>query len=408
VIPEPAQPGYDVEALRAHFPSLTSGIAHFDGPGGTQTPREVGAAVADTLTGPLSNRGHGSASEENAERAIAGFRSAFADFLGVPAAGVVYGRSATQLCYDFARALAKQWGPGDDVVVTRLDHDSNIRPWIQAADHVGATVRWIDLDPATSELDEASIDAALSPATRLVAVTGASNLLGTIPDVRLLADAAHALGALVHVDGVHYAAHHLPDLAELGADLFMCSPYKFLGPHCGVLGADPAFLETIHPDKLLPATDAVPERFELGTLPYEIMAGATAAVDFLAAIAPGAGATRRARLAGSFAAIDAHETGLRGVVEAGLAAFGPKMVLHSRAAERTPTLFCSLPGRTAWDAYEFLGGRDVLAPAGSFYAHEAFRRLGLPDQYGLRIGLAPYTTEAEVDRLLQGLSEFLG
>ncbi len=278
---------YDVAALRAQFPSLASGLAHFDGPGGTQTPRPVAEAVAATLMGPLSNRGQGTVSERNADAAVAAFRAAYADLLGVPPGGVVYGRSATQLTYDLSRALAKGWRPGDEVVVSRLDHDCNVRPWIQAAERAGATVRWLELDPATAELDLSGLPALLSPRTRLVAVTGASNLLGTMPPVRAIADAAHAVGALVHVDAVHYAAHQLVDLPALGADLLVCSPYKFLGPHCGVLGASPALLETIRPDKLAPSTDAVPERFELGTLPYELMAGAAAAVDFLAGIAPG-------------------------------------------------------------------------------------------------------------------------
>ncbi|WP_028708862.1 cysteine desulfurase-like protein [Propionicicella superfundia] len=395
---------YDVATLRAHFPSLTSGIAHFDGPGGTQTPREVGAAVAATLTGPLSNRGTGGLSERNADAAVAAFRAAYADFLGVPAEGVVHGRSATALTYDVSRALAKRWAPGDEIVVSRLDHDANVRPWTQAAEAVGATVRWIDFDPATSEVDPASVAAAITPRTRLVAVTAASNLLGTKPPVRAIADAAHAVGALVYVDGVHYAAHEFVDVPALGADLFVCSPYKFLGPHCGVLGAAPAVLEEIRPDKLLPSTDAVPERFEFGTLPYEILAGATAAVDFLAGIAPGGATSRRDRLATAFAAIDVHETRLRAVLEGGLAAL--PVVVHSRAAERTPTLLLSLPGRRAWDAYVFLAGREILAPAGSFYAYEPFRRLALDDPHGLRLGLAPYTDESDVERVLTGLRDF--
>ena len=216
----------------------------------------------------------------------------------------------------------------------------------------------------------------------------------------------------MYVDAVHYAAHHLVDMSALGADLLMCSPYKFLGPHCGVLAADPGLLEQITPDKLTPATDAVPERFELGTLPYETLAGVTAAIEFLAAIAPGDATPRRDRLRGSFAAIDAHETRLRERVEAGVAALGGALVAHSLAAHRTPTLCYSLPGRSAWAAYEFLAGRDVLAPAGSFYAYEAFRRLsghhGWADAHGLRVGMAPYTSDDDVDRLLDGLAEFVG
>ena len=392
---------YDVAALRRHFPSLESGIAHFDGPGGTQTPSEVGEAIAATLTGPLSNRGRGAASEANADEAVAAFRSAFSDLLGVPAAGVVYGRSATQLTYDFSRALAKQWQPGDEIVVTRLDHDANVRPWVQAAASVGAVVRWLDFDPATAELEPPRF----GPATRLVAVTAASNLLGTKPPVRTIADAAHAAGALVFVDGVHYTAHQFVDVPALGADFFVCSPYKFLGPHCAVLAAAPELLETVRPDKLLPSTDDVPERFELGTLPYEVMAGATAAVDFLATIAPGDAVTRRDRLRRSLAAVDDHELALRRRLEAGLAQL--RVAVHSRASDRTPTLLLTISGRRTWDAYRFLADRGVLAPAGSFYAYEPFRRLALGDEHGLRLGLAPYSDNSDVDRVLSGLREFL-
>jgi len=292
-------------------------------------------------------------------------------------------------------------------VVTRLDHDANVSPWLQAAAATGAMVRWIDFDPETAELDEASIAAAITDRTRLVAVTGASNLLGTEPAVRRIADAAHAVGALVWVDGVHYAAHELVDVAALGADLFVCSPYKFFGPHCGVLAASPSLLEGLRPDKLAPSTDAVPERFELGTLPYEVLAGVTAAVDFLAAVAPGDAQGRRERLRSSWAAIDEHEARLRERLEQGLVALGEAVVLHSRAAHRTPTLLVTFPGRRSADAARFLAERQVLAPAGFFYASQAQQRLALPDDAALRIGLAAYTDEAEVQRLLDGLAAFL-
>ncbi len=397
----------DVAALRAEFPSLASGIAHFDGPGGTQTPRVVGEAIARTLTGPLSNRGEGNPSEQNAEDAVTAFRSAAADLVGGDPRGIVYGRSATQLSYDFSRHLAKGWGPGDEVVVTRLDHDANIRPWVQAAENAGATVRWIEFDPATAELDPASIDAAITDRTRLVAVTAASNLLGTKPPVRAIADRAHAVGAFVYVDGVHYTAHALVDVTALGADFFMCSPYKFLGPHCAFLAAAPGLLETITPDKLAPSTDDVPERFEFGTLPYEVMAGVTAAIDFLAGIAPGDASTRRDRLAASHAVVDGHELRLRTALEAGLADLGDAVTVYSSAADRTPTLSMTLAGRRTWDAYLFLAGRDVLAPASDFYAYEAFRALGTDDVGALRIGIAPYTDDGEIERVLDGLGAFL-
>ncbi|MGB4628486.1 MAG: cysteine desulfurase-like protein, partial [Propionicimonas sp.] len=305
---------YDVAALRAEFPALRE-IAHFDSPGGTQTPLVVGEAVLRTLTSPLSNRGTAVASEANAEAAIAGFRQACADLLNAEPGGIVHGRSATQLTYDFSRTLSRAWGPGDEVVVTRLDHDANVRPWVQAAQARGAAVRWIDLDPETTELDLASAERVIGERTRVVAVTAASNLLGTKPPVRRIARLAHRAGALLYVDGVHYAAHALVDVEELGADMFVCSPYKFLGPHCAVLAARESLLETLLPDKLLPSTNAVPERFELGTLPYETLAGVSAAIDFLAGIDPGDGGDRRGRLANSLHSVDAHEAGLRERIE---------------------------------------------------------------------------------------------
>lgn len=392
---------FDVAALRTHFPSMASGVAHFDGPGGTQTPREVGEAVVATLCGPLSNRGTTAVSERNAEAAVAGFRSAMAHLLGTSPQGIVHGRSATQLTYDFSRTLAKTWEPGDEVVLSRLDHDGNVRPWVQAAQARGVTVRWLDLDPATTELETDL--SAITERTRLVAVTAASNLVGTQPPVAEIAAAAHGAGALVWVDGVHRTAHGLVDVAGLGADFYVCSPYKFLGPHCGVLASDPSLLAGLHPDKLLPSTDAVPERFELGTLPYEVLAGVSAAVDFLAGVAPGSATTRRERLAASWEAIEAHELRLRTRLEEGLAAL--PVTVRSRAAHRTPTLLLTLGERSCSDAYRFLATRDVLAPAGTFYAYEPARRLAIDE--GLRIGVAPYNDDADVDRLLDGLAAFL-
>ncbi|MDQ1023472.1 cysteine desulfurase family protein (TIGR01976 family) [Streptomyces umbrinus] len=397
---------YDITALRSQFPALSAGTAHFDGPGGTQTPQPVIRAIADALAQPLSNRGQGTPGERNAESIITKARQALADLLGADPRGIVFGRSATQLTYDFSRALAKTWSPGDEVVVTRLDHDANIRPWVQAAAQAGATVRWADFDPATGELTAADVRAVLSPRTRLVAVTAASNLIGTRPPIAEISGLVRDAGALTYVDGVHCTAHALVDLERLGADFFVCSPYKFLGPHHGVLAARPELLETLRPDKLLPSTDAVPERFELGTLPYEFLAGTAAAVDFLAALDTEATGTRRQRLTSAFMALEAHEQSLRAQLDKGLSSLTGVQV-HSRAVDRTPTLLLTFEGRSSVEAYRFLAERGVHAPSGSFYAIEASRRLGLGDAGGLRIGLAPYNNTEDVERLLDGLSEFL-
>jgi cysteine desulfurase family protein (TIGR01976 family) len=397
---------YDIGAVRAQFPALATGTAFFDGPGGSQTPRPVIDAMAEALAAPLSNRGRVTAAERNADDLVHEARRALADLLGAEPSGIVLGRSATQLAYDFSRTLAKTWSPGDEVVVTSLDHDSNVRPWTQAAAQVGAEVRWAGFDPGTGELSAGDIRAVLSPRTRLVAVTGASNLIGTRPPLPEIARLVHEAGALLYVDGVHLTAHSLIDVEELGADFFVCSPYKFLGPHMGVLAARPALLETLAPDKLLASTDDVPERFEYGTLPYELLAGARAAVDFLAGLDGPAGGGRRERLAASFAALDEHEDGLLHRVEEGLAGF-PAVTSYSRAASRTPTVLITLDGHDTRDAHRHLAERGVNAPSGSFYAVEASRRLGLGDAGGLRIGLAPYNDTSDVDRLLDGLGGFL-
>ena len=391
----------DVAALRAHFPALQGGAAHFDGPGGSQIPSVVAEAVAATMTAPMSTRGSVTAAEQNSDANVLAGRAALADLLGAEPGGVVFGRSMTALTFDLSRTLAKDWAPGDEVVVSRLDHDANIRPWVLAAESAGAAVRWAEFDPATGELDPQAFADVVSARTRLVAVTGASNLIGTMPDVAAVAGIAHDHGALLFVDAVHLAAHAPVDLRALRADFVACSPYKFFGPHCGALAADPALLETLHPDKLAPSSDAVPERFELGTLPYELMAGTAAAVDFLADLVPGAG-TRRERLVRSFAAVEEHESALRARIEAALLEL-PGATVYSRAARRTPTLLVDFAGHDSGEVYRFLAGRGVNAPASSFYALEASRALGLGDAGALRIGVASYTDDADVDRLLEGL-----
>jgi cysteine desulfurase family protein (TIGR01976 family) len=396
---------YDVDAVRAHFPALAGGTAHFDGPGGSQTPDVVARAMYETLTGPLSNRGSNTAAERNADAAVVGARQALADLLGADPSGIVFGRSMTQLTMDLARTMAKDWGPGDEVVVTRLDHDGNVRPWVIAAEAVGATVRWADFDPVTAELAPATIGDLLTERTRIVAVTAASNLLGTTPDVRAIADLVHRTDALLYVDGVHYTPHAFVDVEALGADFYACSPYKFLGPHCGVVAGRFELLEKLRPDKLAPSSDRVPERFELGTLPYELMAGTTAAIDFLASLVPGDG-SRRERLGASLAAVGAHEERLGARVEQAFAAL-PGTTIWSRAARRTPTLLATFDHHPVAEVYAHLGERGVNAPAGTFYAYEAARFLGL-DEGGLRIGIAAYTSDADVDRLLDVLTDHLG
>ncbi|WP_040157221.1 cysteine desulfurase-like protein [Mobilicoccus massiliensis] len=397
---------YDVDALRTLVPALSDGTAYFDAPGGTQTPAPVAGVVARTMTSGISNRGTVTASERRAEEVVRGARNAMADLLGADPRGVVFGRSMTQITYDLARTLAAGWSEGDEVVVSRLDHDANVRPWVQAAERAGVTVRWIDFDPQTAELTVDDVAAVLTERTRLVALTAASNLVGTRPDVAAISRLVHDAGALFAVDGVHATAHAGTDVGALGADFHLCSPYKFMGPHCGVLAASPELLETLHPDKLAPSTDAVPERFELGTLPYELLAGTSATVDLIASLGSGdSGTTRRERVLDAMAAIEEHEDRLRLRIENGLVDLGAQ--LWSRAARRTPTLLFRLPGVADADVHRGLAERGVNAPAGSFYALECSRRLGLGDTGAVRVGLAPYSDAGDVDRLLTALGELV-
>lgn len=395
---------FNVDQIRAQFPSLKSGVAHFDGPGGTQTPDSVGKAIYETITGPLANRGVNTEAERLADATVASARSAIADLLNVDARGVVFGRSMTQLTFDFARTLAQDWKPGDEIVVSKLDHDANVRPWVRYAEKSGATLRWVEFDPATGHLDVSDVEAVVNERTKLVAITAAGNILGTKPDIPAIAKVVHAVGALLYVDGVHNTAHSVVDVAALGADFYGCSPYKFFGPHIGVMTAKPELLESLHPDKLLPATEVVPERFELGTLPYELLAGITAAVDFIADMDPDATGLRRERIVASMGAAEVHEHSLSHHLRTGLESMN-NVTIYSNARSKTPTELFSLAGVDSQKVYRELAALKVNAPAGNFYALECSRHLGLGDGGAVRAGLAPYNTIEEIDRLLNGLAD---
>lgn len=392
---------YDVEELRRHFPALTEGVAHFDGPGGSQVPTIVGDVVRATLIGPISNRGTITASARRADAIVLDARAAMADLLAARPGGVVFGRSMTQLTYDLSRTLAKRWVAGDEVVVSRLDHDANVRPWLQVAQRMGAVVRWIDFDPATGELDAAQMRDQFSERTKVVAITAASNLIGTRPDVAEIVRLAREVGALTYADGVHLTPHTPVNVETLGVDFYACSPYKFLGPHCGVVVASPELLASLEPDKLLPSSNEVPERFELGTLPFELLAGTTAAVDFLAGVVATSG-SRREQVVASMEAIEAHEQGLFSELDARLSAIDG-VSIYGRARRRTPSALFSISGVTSSEVSEQLALAGVNAPAGNFYALETSRRLGLGEEGAVRAGLAPYTNGEDVDRLVEAV-----
>lgn len=402
-------PGYDVDALRAQFPALADGLAHFDGPGGTQVPASVAAAVAGLLTAGVSNRHGPFPSSARADATVEAARVAVADLVGGEPTGVVLGPSMTTLTMALARALGRTWGPGDEVVVTRLDHDANVRPWVLAAADAGATVRWADVDPGTCELSVQAVAEQVGERTRLVAVTGASNAVGTRPDVRAIADLAHAVGALVHVDGVHLTPHAPVDVRALHADVCSFSPYKVFGPHLGAQVAAPELWETLTPYKLVPSPDEGPERWETGTGQFELYAGLPPMVDLLAGLAPaGAPGDRRARVLAGMAAVEAYEATLLARLLDGLAVL-PGVTTYGAPARRTPTVALRVDGHTPREVAEHLGARGVCVWDGNFYAIELVRRLGLAASGGVvRVGCSAYTTAAEVDRLLAELADVAG
>jgi cysteine desulfurase family protein (TIGR01976 family) len=411
---------FDVSRIRADYPALRDGTAYLDGAAGTQVPTPVIDAIAEAYRGGLGNTGGAFASSTRSEAIVAAARSAVADLVGGVAGGVVFGPSTTSLIYRMAAVLSRRWAPGDSIVVSRLDHDSNIRPWVQAADRVGAVVRWADVDPATGELPVAQYEHLVDSRTRLVAVTAASNILGTRPDVPAIAEIAHAVGALVYVDGVHATPHVPVDLSSLGADLFATSAYKWSGPHLAAVVASPDLLEPLRPDKLAPSPDDVPDRFERGTLPFADLAGLTAAVDHLAglagvdpasvaagpwAVATGedAGGSRRERILASMAAVQEHETKLFGRLLDGLAAMN-HVTLYGKAEMRTPTAYFNVAGQAPRSVAEALAARGINVWNGSNYAVELVKALGLPNG-AVRAGLVHYNDASEVDRLLSAVAD---
>ena len=397
---------YQVERVRQDFPSLKTGIAFFDGPGGSQVPTAVGQAIANAITQASSNRGTTTASEQNAEDAVIGYRNAVADLLNADPKGVVYGRSWTQLTYDFSRSISKSWSSGDEIIISRLDHDSNIRPWLQAAASRGAIVKWAEIDKESGELPVSAVTSLLSSKTKFVAVTGASNTLGTKPDIYAIGRAVRDAGALFLVDGVHLTPHAVIDFKAMPADFYGFSSYKILGPHCSSFVADPALLETINNDKLLPSTMTVPERFEFGTLPYELMAGVSASIDYVAALDSSATGSRRERIVKSITLLEEYEQDLFKYMQDQLSLL-PTITLYGKAKDRTPTAYFNFAGVDGGDVYKFMATKKVNLPAHNFYAVEVSRALGLGDTGAIRAGIAPYTTRDDVDRLIAGLSEFL-
>jgi cysteine desulfurase family protein (TIGR01976 family) len=410
----------DLTALRARFPALARTgddgrpLVIVDAPGGSQVPDTVIEAVSARYREGLSNMDGAFATSRETGEVVAAARRAGADLVGTDPERIVFGQNSTSLLFHVARSLTRTLGPDDEVVVTRLDHDANVRPWVLAARDAGATVRWVDIDPADATLDEASFEAALTDRTRLVAFTLASNGVGTItPAARLVARAKEA-GALVTVDGVHFAQHRAIDFDALGADLLSVSPYKVFGPLLGMLAGRSEILDALDPYRVRPAQSyPTPERWETGTQSHEAMQGFVAAVDYLAEAGRTVGApadeSRRSAVRGAFTAFGEHERGLAERFLEGFARIpGGRLwgiADPARLDERTPTFAVRLGDQHPLKTAEALGDRGIFVWDGHYYAMELFERLGLLESGGaVRIGFCHYHTADEVDRVLEALA----
>ncbi len=395
-------PELDTRAIRAEFPALADGRAYLDAAAGTQTPESVISAIAGAYRQGLSNTDGFFPSSQHANDLIAECRRAVADLVGGDPTGVVLGPSMTALTYQFSRLLAREWSPGEEIVISRLEHDGNFRPWIQAASRAGATVRVAEVDPDTGELPTEQYESLVGPRTRLVAVSAASNVLGTRPDVAGIAAIAHREGALTYVDGVHATPHMPVDVQRLGADFYVTSAYKWCGPHVAALVAGPDLLDRFQPDKLLPASDRVPDRFQLGTPPLADYAGVTAAVEHLAGLAGLSSESRRDRILRAMSAVEASEERLFRVLLGALLEV-PGISVFGRALRRAPTAYFTVSGHTPDDVASRLAAQGVNVWSGDNYAYEITRVLGLQPQGAVRAGLAHYNDHSDVDRLISGL-----
>ena len=343
----------EVAKIRSSYPTLADGYAYLDAAAGTQTPSSVIEAISGAYLAGLGNVGGAFPASDRAGEIVSSCREALADLVGGEPEGVILGPNMTTLTYRLAETLSRSWAGGDEVVVSRLDHDANVRPWVQAAARAGVVVRWAEVDAATGELATGQYDDLLSPRTRLVAVTAASNLIGTRPDVAAITRKAHEAGALTYVDGVHATPHAPVDVTALGADFYATSSYKWSGPHVGAVIASPGLLESLHPDKLAPAPESVPGRFERGTLPFADLAGVVAAVEHLASIDPVVTGSRRDRVVASMTAVEAYEATLFASLLSGLEDIGG-VTTYGRARFRAPTTCFNVAGIPPRDVAEHL------------------------------------------------------
>jgi cysteine desulfurase family protein (TIGR01976 family) len=405
---------FDVTTIRSRFPALgrtgPDGRPYVwvDAPGGSQmVDTAIDAVTARMRAGASNTHGVFRVSEE-IDALISDARRAGADLLGCDPGEIVFGQNATSLLLHLSRSIGRTWGPGDEVVVTRLDHDANVRPWILAAEDAGATVRWVDVraDDVTLDLDD--LATTIGPRTKLVACTLASNAVGTMPPVADVIALAKQAGALVALDGVHLAQHRSIDLHGLGADLVATSPYKYFGPHQGMAAVRAELLASLTPYKLRAAPDDDPDRWESGTQSHEAMAGTIAAIEYIAEI--GGGGDRRDAVRRGYAAFEAHERELATRFLDGIAGLANVRLLGiadpARIDERTPTFALRVGDQHPLDTSRQLGDRGIFTWEGHYYAIEVFERLGLLQTGGaVRIGFCHYHTLDEVDRVLETLAD---
>ena len=405
----------DIAAIRARFPALAESRGervHFDNPAGTQVPVDVIERMSACLVDANANIGGRFATSVAVGRIVSDARDAMADLLNAPSSDeIVFGQNMTTLTFHLARSLARTMRAGDEILLTRMEHDANIAPWLLLARDAGLTVRWIELDRERYELALDGLPSLFSPRTRLVCVGYASNVLGTVNDVRRVVELAHAAGALVFVDAVHYAPHGCIDVQALGCDFLVCSAYKFFGPHQGILWGRSSLLARLEPYKVRPAHDEPPESFETGTQSHEGLAGVSAAVDYLASLAgAGTNADRRDRLRVAMSEIRDYEFTLSAHLIERLARM-PAVRIHGitdpeRLAWRAPTIAFTLDGVAPEALARALGERDVYAWHGHNYALEPLRALGLLESGGvLRVGLVHYNTHDEIERFLSTLHD---
>jgi cysteine desulfurase family protein (TIGR01976 family) len=411
----------DINWVRVQFPSLAQTVnghpaAFLDGPGGTQVPQRVIDAISGYLRRDNANTGGAYATSRNTDAMLAEARAAMADFLNCGPDEIVFGPNMTTLTYAMSRAIGRDLGPGDEILVTRLDHDANVTPWL-SLEEKGVTIHWAEIHEESCTLDLADLASKINERTKLVAVGYASNAVGTINPVKAIVRLAHAAGALAYVDAVHYSPHGLIDVAAIDCDFLACSTYKFFGPHMGVLFGKREHLQRLQPYKVRPLTDAVPNRWEWGTLNHECIAGITACVDYIADLgrrSHPAVTARRAAIVAAFDAIHHYEYGLMTRLLTGLSQIRNIKVYGitdpARFAERCPTIALRVVNQTKDQTplalSTKLGDQGFFTWDGNYYALNLTERLDVEKSGGfLRIGLVHYNTAEEVDRLLAALRE---